>query len=129
MIIFFPHNLMTSHEVLLESESKSEVPQSCLTLCDPMVYQAPPSMGFSRQQCWSGLPFPSPADLPYPGIEPRSPALQVDSLPAEPPGKPKEWNGTKVMRKNNLQSRILYLARLSFRSDGEIKSFTDKQKL
>ena len=53
-----------------------------------VVYQAPPSMGFSRQEFWSGLPFPSPGDLPYPGIEPRSPALQADALTTEPPGKP-----------------------------------------
>ena len=46
-------------------------------------------MGFSRQEYWSGLPFPSPGDLPDPGIEPRSPALQADALPSEPPGKPK----------------------------------------
>ena len=45
-------------------------------------------MGFSRQECWSGLPFPSPGDLPDPGIEPGSSALQADSLPSEPPGKP-----------------------------------------
>ena len=50
-------------------------------------YQAPPSMGFSRQEYGTGLPFPSPGDLPSPGIEPRSPTLQVDSLPAEPQGK------------------------------------------
>ena len=43
-------------------------------------------MGFSRQEYWSGLPFPSPGDLPDPGIEPRSSALQADSLPSEPPG-------------------------------------------
>ena len=43
-------------------------------------------MGFPRQEYWSGLPFPSPGDLPDPGIEPRSPALKEDSLPAEPPG-------------------------------------------
>ena len=54
------------------------------------AYQAPLSMGFSRQQYWSRLPFPSPADLPDPGIEPTSPALQVDSLLSEPPGKPLE---------------------------------------
>ena len=42
--------------------------------------------GFSRQEHWSGLPCPSPGDLPDPGIEPRSPAWQVDSLPSEPPG-------------------------------------------
>ena len=45
-------------------------------------------MGFSRQECWSGLPFPSPGDLPDPGIEPGSPALETDTLPSEPPGKP-----------------------------------------
>ena len=55
-----------------------------------VAYQVPPSMGFSRQECWSGLPFPSPGDLPDPGIEPRSPALQADALPSEPPGKPLE---------------------------------------
>ena len=44
-----------------------------------VAYQAPPSMGFSRQECWSGLPFPSPGDLPDPGIEPVSPALQADA--------------------------------------------------
>ena len=53
-----------------------------------VAYQAPPSMGgFSRQECWSGLPFPSAGDLPDPGIEPGSPALQADALPSEPPGK------------------------------------------
>ena len=49
--------------------------------------QAPLSVGFPRQEYWSGLPFPSPGDLPDPGIEPRSPALWADSLPFEPPGK------------------------------------------
>ena len=43
---------------------------------------------FSRPEHWSGQPFPSPGDLPNPGIEPRSPVLQADSLPSEPPGKP-----------------------------------------
>jgi len=51
-----------------------------------VVHQAPLSMEFSRQEDWSELPFPSPGDLPDPGIEPRSPALQSDSLPTEPPG-------------------------------------------
>ena len=50
--------------------------------------QAPLSMGFSRQEYWSGLPFPSPGDPPNPGIEPGSPALQADALSSEPPGKP-----------------------------------------
>ena len=53
-----------------------------------VAYQAPPSMGFSRQEYWSGLPFPSPRDLPNPGIEPRSPEFQADDLTSEPPGKP-----------------------------------------
>ena len=52
-----------------------------------VTYHAPLSMGFSRQEYWSELPFPSPACLPDPGIEPGSPALQADTLPSEPPGK------------------------------------------
>ena len=51
-----------------------------------VAYQAPQSMGFFRQEYWSGLPFPSPGDLPNPGIEPWSPALQTDALPSEPLG-------------------------------------------
>ena len=53
-----------------------------------VTYQAPLSIGFSRQEYWSGLPFPSPGDLPDPGIEPGSPALQADALTSELPGKP-----------------------------------------
>ena len=53
-----------------------------------VTHQAPLSMRFSRQECWSGLPSPPPGDLPDPGIEPASPALEADSLPTEPPGKP-----------------------------------------
>ena len=53
-----------------------------------VAYQAPPSMGFSRQEYWSGLPFPSLGGLPYPGIEPRSPTFQADVLTSGPPGKP-----------------------------------------
>ena len=52
-----------------------------------VAHHAPPSMGFSRQEYWSGLPFPSPGDPADPGIEPRSPALQADALTSEPPGK------------------------------------------
>ena len=52
-----------------------------------VAYQASRSMGFSRQEYWSGLPFPSPGDLSDPGIDPRSPALYADALPSEPPGK------------------------------------------
>ena len=64
--------------------------QLCPTLCDlwTVAHQAPLSMGFSRQEYWSGLPFPSPGDLPDPGIEPSSPTLQADALTSAPPGKP-----------------------------------------
>ena len=67
----------------------SEVTQLCLTLCNPMecTCQAPPFTGFPRQEHWRGLPFPSPGDLPDPGIKPGSPARQADSLRSEPPGK------------------------------------------
>ena len=64
-----------SHSVV----SDSATPQT-------VAPQAPLCMGFSRQQYWTGLPFPPPGDLTHPGIEPRSPALQADSLPSEPPG-------------------------------------------
>ena len=53
-----------------------------------VAHEAPLSMGFSRQEYWSGFPFPSSGDLPDPGVEPRSPVLQADTLPTEPPGKP-----------------------------------------
>ena len=66
------------------------VTKSCQTLASPwaVACQAPLSVGFSRQEYWSGLPFPSPGDLPNLGIEPSSPALQADSLPIELQGKP-----------------------------------------
>ena len=54
------------------------------------THQAPPSMGFSRQECWNGLPFPSPGDLPNPGMEPGPPILQADALLSKPPGKPQK---------------------------------------
>ena len=62
--------------------------QSCLTLCNPVACQTPLSMEFSRQEYWSGLPFSSPGDLPYPGMEPRFHAFQADSLASEQSGKP-----------------------------------------
>ena len=67
----------------------------CLTLpiSWTVAHEALLSMGFSRQESWSELPFPSPGDLPDPGIKPGSPALQADSLPAKLQGKP-DWNVT-----------------------------------
>ena len=68
--------------------------QLCPTICNPMdSCQAPLFMEFSRQEYWSGLPCPSPGDLPAPGNESVPPTLQVDSLLAEPSGKPKEGGG------------------------------------
>ena len=69
--------------------------KSCPSLATPLTVarQAPLSMGFSRQEYWSGLPFSSPGDLPDPGIKPGSPALQADSLPTELPGKPRRYRG------------------------------------
>ena len=67
--------------LLLQNFKNSHESESCtLSLCDPK---------FSRPEYWRGQPFPSPGDLPNPGIKPRSPTLQADSLPAEPQGKPK----------------------------------------
>ena len=90
------------------------------------AYQAPPSMGFSRQECWSGLPFPSPGNLPDPGIKPGSPALQADSLQSEPPGKPhfisnyrenvnKKYNGQKNLEKIWIKHKIFLYCKTSQR--------------
>ena len=67
------------------ADSGGLVAKLCPTLVAPwtVAHQASLSMGFSRQEYWSGLPFPSPENLSDPGIEPRSPALQADSLPPE----------------------------------------------
>ena len=92
---------------------KVKVTQSCLTLCDPRLQ----SMEFSRPEYWSGQPFPSPGDLPNPGIKPRSPMLQVDSLPAELPG-----NSSIIRKKFQFKDfcllrfywqQILYLLKLT----------------
>ena len=69
-----------------------------------VAYQPPLSMEFSRQEYWSGLPFPSPGDLPNSGIIPGSPALQADTLPSEPPAKSQK----KAMPKNAQTTAILH---------------------
>ena len=73
-----------------ENDGGDDFAKSCPTLATlwTVACQALLSMGFSRQEYWSGLPFSSPEDLPDPGIEPGSPKLQTDALPSEPPGKP-----------------------------------------
>ena len=86
--------LSHNHNLLLYISNTSHTPccclvaESCPTLfATPRIvaHQAPLSMGFPRQEYWCGLPFPSAGDIPEPGIEPGSPALQADSLPSEPP--------------------------------------------
>ena len=90
--------------------SESEVAQSCRTLCDPVDPPgSPPSMGFSRQEYWSGLPFPSPADLPDPGIEPSSPTLQADALTPEPdPNTEQDRKVTAAVQNATQGYRVLY---------------------
>ena len=85
------HQKTSPHCVWLWRPVLCLVAQSCPTLCEthrlwPTTFLCP--WGFSRQEYWRGLPCPPPGDLPHPEIEPRSLALQVDSLPSEPPGKP-----------------------------------------
>ena len=81
---------------------KVKVTQSFPTLCDPVDYTQ--SVEISRPEYCSGQPFPSPGDLPNPGIEPRSPALQADSLPAELQGKPNaRWGGGEINTSTNKQ--------------------------
>ena len=91
-----------------EGQRKVKVARLRLTLCDPMDYTG---HEFSRPGYWSGWPFPSLGDLANPGIEPRSAALQVDSLPAEPPGKHEgQIVGTIIMRllsRSDMHSRFL----------------------
>ena len=98
---------------------------SWIVACQDLI-----SMEFSRQKYWSGLPFPSPRDLPDSGIEPSSPALQVNSLPSEPPGKPmntgvgslshlQEIFPTQELNQDLLHCRqILY--QLSYQGSGKV---------
>ena len=99
-LVSFSHHPLRILSVLIRMTTitlkkvKALVAQSCLTLfviSRTVAHQASLSMEFSRQEYWSGLPFPSPGDLPDPGIKPGSPvspALQADFLPSESPGKP-----------------------------------------
>ena len=93
-----------------ESEVKSFSLVRIFATAWTLAYQAPPSSGFSRQEYWNGLAFPSPGDLPDPGIKPGSPALQADFLPSEPPGKllitSTEWGYTQWGRDNKAMEQI-----------------------
>ena len=87
---------------------ESEVAQSCPTFATPwtVACQAPPSMGLSRQECWSGSPFLSPGDLPDPGIEPGSLALRADASPSEPPRKPRREGWKPLINQHLLMSVV-----------------------
>ena len=98
------------HDQLLELAQTPDIPLkvkvkvtslSCVGLfATPwtVAYHASPPMGFSRQEYWSGLPFPSPGDLPDPGIEPGSPAFQADAVTSEPPGNPQLYRKAAVSK-------------------------------
>ena len=93
MYHFFTHSLVNGHLGcfhVLKVKVKVKLLSRVRLFVTPwtVAHQAPLSLEFSRQEFWSGLPFPSPGDLPKPGIEPRSPALQADALTSEPSGKP-----------------------------------------
>ena len=97
---------------IIPTDGDGLVAKSCPTLVTPwtVAFQAPLSMGFSRQKYWSGLPFSSPGDLPDPGNEPRPPALQADSLPTELQGKPireSKFFSRNVSKKEEFQACYL----------------------
>ena len=84
-------------------------------------------MEFSRQEYWSGLSVPSPEDLPNPGIEPRSPALQADSLPAEPPGKPK-WHVNVLLNSRAGKRADFYWFLVQYSENREMYSIIENDK-
>ena len=100
------------------------VAQSCPTLCDPMdcSHQAPLSMRFFRQGYWSGLPFPSAGDFPNSGIEPRSPALQADSLLTELQGKPQPSHKgiSHTGNSRNFSEEVLFYFMMILIINGEV---------
>ena len=111
---------------------KKRVTQSCLILFRPhglyAACQAPLSMEFSSQEYWRGYPFLSPEDLPDPGIKPRTPALQADSLPSEPPGKPLMLHKVDPNEHLTLLVQLIDLTQArtsSFSWDFEIRTDTD----
>ena len=96
------------------------VAKLCLSLATlwTVAHQAPLSMGFSREEYWSGLSFPSPRDLPNPAIQPRSPALQADSLPSELPRSTVISHGSQMRQSPLLVTLVakLYAAKIGSES-------------
>ena len=99
--------------LLTQKQVKVLVGQSCLTLCNPwtVACQALLFMEFSRQEYWSGLPFPPSRELFDPGIKPRSPAFQADSLPTEPPEKTLADGSLFVEQESDIFLQNLYIFR------------------
>ena len=108
MNIYFPLIIFPSNHIAPVVQSPS-----CVRLFSTswtVAHQAPLPMGFSRQEYWSGLPCPPPGDLPNPGMEPNSPSLQVDSLPSEPPGKPKNTGvGSLFLLQGIIPTQFVFL--------------------
>ena len=103
--------------------------QSCPTLYDPIAHQAPLSMGILQARIleWVTQLFPSSRDLPNPGIKPRSPALQADSLPAKPPGKPKN-TGVGSLSPGDLPNPGIKPMSLSWQADSLLSEPPGKPK-
>ena len=87
------------------------------------MHQVPLSIGFSRREYWSGVPFPSPGDLPNPGIKPKSPTLQADILPSELPGKPAGRDKTPLNEecKETEENNSIRKTRDLFKKTGDIQ--------
>ena len=120
---------------LLAVAATAKLLQLCPTLCGPMDCSLSGSSvhGIFQAKCWSGLPFPSPGDLPDPGIEPRSPTLQADTIPSEPPGKQnaglvEAQAGIKIARRNISNLRYTDDTTLMAESKEELKSLLMKVK-
>ena len=88
------HDLATKQQQQMKPAAAAKLLSRVQLCATPwtVAHQAPLSMGFSRQEYWSGLPFPSPRDLPNPEIKPRSPAFQTDASTSEPSRKPKSYS-------------------------------------
>ena len=103
----YPPETNTTLQINYEGKCESLGPVRLLATPWTADRQAPPSMGFSRQECWSGLSCPSPGDLPDPGIKPRSPQLQAESLSPEPQEKPTMLQRKRKNKGNYKQNNFL----------------------
>ena len=116
----FHHHLWKGYLYIDKTASKLSVMVvwllCCVRLLKPhgLACQAHLYLGFSRQEYWNGLPFPSPVDLPHPGIKPRSPALQANSLLTELQGKPK----LSIKRTDSLKALYKYFFHIKRASEG-----------